>query len=459
MPVSTRIALMILFLVGLCIGSWRFTQGEPLVPPGRTEILFWHFWGGDEGVVVEDIVRGFNASQETYWVRAVAMPGNNLDVKLFLAVAGGMPPDLVNQDDPILGDWGSRDAILPLSEIVPPAEYASLRTWLFPAAFQLGAYHGELYGLCNGLDVRALFFNKTLLDDKGLTPPQTIDELDQLTDALAPDTTTASRLECIPFLPNPRNLWAWGILFGGRFVDSQTQKPTLTDPAIARALAWMAGYGKRFGTVAAALRSRDQSLAGKVFPLLVGHYVLMEDGQWRCRDIARFQKEQERQGEDPVEIGVIPFPPPADATGRPVAALQNAGWINGNFFLVPRGCRHPEGTWQFMKYWSGFGGHEAIAAEHCVAGGWIPASQAVVNEPVYASYLIDQPLFKTFVELAGSPHQIPRPNLPGGLLLDREVRYVAEQAMLRGEPESAARLLEEAQQRLESQLPVAGVAP
>ena len=77
----------------------------------REEVIFWHFWGGEDGRVVDDVVRRFNESQDRYVVRAIAMPGNNLDTKLFLSIAGGDPPDLVNQDDPIVGDWAYRGFI------------------------------------------------------------------------------------------------------------------------------------------------------------------------------------------------------------------------------------------------------------------------------------------------------------------------------------------------------------
>ena len=47
----------------------------------RSEVLFWHFWGGEDGKVVDEVVRRFNDSQEQYRVRAVSMPGNNLSPK------------------------------------------------------------------------------------------------------------------------------------------------------------------------------------------------------------------------------------------------------------------------------------------------------------------------------------------------------------------------------------------
>lgn len=447
-PSVTR--LLILLALGLlgAFSVWPMLCGFGGNPRESTkEVLFWHFWGGDEARIVDKIVDGFNASQAVYRVRAVAMPGNNLDLKLFLAVAGGSPPDLVNQDDPILGDWGSRDAIVPLGEIMTADEYSSLEAWLYPAARTLGSYNGKLYGLCNGLDVRAIFVNQTWLDQKNLAAPTTIEELDALCEKLWSQDSHIS-LRGIPFLPNPRNLWAWGIVFGGKFSDESTNLPTLTDPGIERALTWMAGYGQKYGAIAAALRARDQSLSGKVFPLLAGHYALVEDGQWRCRDVARYVADQKARGVSPLRIEVIRYPYPEAGRKNPELGRPAAGWINGNFFIVPRKCRCPDGAWAFMKYWSGFGGYEHIAAAHLAEGGWIPPSPQVALQPEYQTFLNRQPLFRKFVELASSPNQTPRPNLRGTVTLDREVRAVAEEACMRGGPESVPEILKRGQSRL-----------
>src|SRR5687768_6936092 len=135
-----RLALIIatVLLLGLALlAQWR--RPEPNQQSGREsetirEVVFWHFWGGEDRKVVERVVARFNESQSQYRVRAVAMPGNNLDLKVFLAVTGGDPPDLINQDDPILGDWASRGALLPLEAFASDEELRGLDAWLFPAA-------------------------------------------------------------------------------------------------------------------------------------------------------------------------------------------------------------------------------------------------------------------------------------------------------------------------------------
>ena len=433
------------FCFAVFFGACGCATEEP-VADARQEVVFWHFWGGRDRPVVEEIVARFNASQDEYVVRAVAMPGNNLDLKFFLAVAGGDPPDLLNQDDAIVADWAHRGALTPLDELAPGEEVAELEAWLFPAARRLATYDDRLYALPNGLDVRALYYNATWLDELGLAPPETIEDLDALAERIAPAGT--SPLTRVGYLPDPRRLWAWGPVFGGRFFDPSAASPGSQVTADCKenlaALDWMASYRDRYGAESVAnFRTGDQALTGSSFPLLNGRrYAAIMDGQWRVRDIAEAAKAARAYGREMDDFGVAPLPYPDG--GRP-----NAGWVNGNFFIVPRGAKVPDGAWQFMKFWSGFGA-EAEAARACVAGGWVPVSGRVVEQPEFQDFLDKTPLFRPFVELASSENQFPRPPLPVASFYDREVTAAAQDVMYRGA--AAGERLRQAADRVRQQL-------
>ena len=393
------------------------------VPADRKEVVFWHFWGGADREVVEEVVRRFNESQSEHFVRAVPMPGNNLDLKFYLAVTGGKPPDLLNIDDPVIADWGHRGAIMPLDEVASVEEVDELRKWLFPAAARLATYQDRLYALPNGLDIRALYYNQTLLDQYDLQPPQTIEELDHIAETIAPSSSNQSH-QHFGYLPDSRRLWAWGVVFGGKFYDDDTNTVTLADPGVERAMQWMIGYRKRYGAdQIARFRKGDQSLPGKPFPLLANRYALVMDGQWRVRDIRAFQKQQQAAGKPVTQFGVCPLPAPVD--GR-----KNAGWVNGNNFVVPQGATNSDGAWQFMKFWCGFDGNEKEAATTAVRGGWIPVSAQVAAQPEFQAYLKQEPMFAQFVELAGSENQFPVPVVPGAGIYNNEVKSMTEAAML-----------------------------
>ena len=443
-PIRFSVSLPIVFVLCSCVlifVSGCQTKAEQsgerdtvdVVP--TEEVVFWHFWGGQDRAVVDDIVDKFHQSQDRYRVRAIAMPGNNLQAKLFLSVAGGDPPDLVNQDDPVLADWARRGVIEPFSNFAQDQEIEAVRRQLFPAAMKMSTVDGKLWGLCNGLDIRALYYNQTALDQAGLTFPHSTAELDLIAEHFAPPLDVAAG-EALPrtvgYLPDTRRWWAWAPVFGGGFYDDQSRRPTVDSHQNRAALKWMSDYRQRYGADnLAAFRQGDQSLPGKTFPLLpigpdedVGRYVVMMDGQWRVRDIAAFEAKRRQAGMQEILFGVCPLPPPNNGPGR-----TNAGWVNGNFFVVPRGAKCGTGAWAFAKFWIGLH-HPNEAAQWYAEGGWIPVTRGVVDSPVFKKQLAVTPLLVPFVELAQSPNQFPTPVVPGAALFKRTIDALAYDAMM-----------------------------
>ena len=443
-PVEVRVLLIGLFSAAVFALAAREAPRWAAEPPeARRDVLFWHFWGGKDRRVVEEIVGRFNASQNEHFVRAVAMPGNNLDLKFFLGVAGGDPPDVVNQDDPIVADWAARGALVPIDGLATKSEIDRLEDWLYPPARTLGEYRGRLFAMPNGLDIRALYYDRAVLDEFDLDPPRTLDQLDRAAFTITPPDQK-ERPRRYGFLPDPRRIWAWGIVFGGRFYDPSTDRITCTDERIVAALDWMASYSRRYGAEnVVRFRKGDQALTGSSFPLLEGRYAMIMDGQWRVAEMMAAEREARRRGQPSPRWGVVPLPPPPG--GR-----ERAGWVNGNRFVVPRGGRNPQGAWAFMKFWSGFGGHEREAARACAAGGWIPVSEHVVRQKAFQDYLKRAPQFRTFVELASSPNEVPTPAIPGAAFLQDEVIRAAEDAMYGGVDPRAA--LTRAQERTNAHL-------
>jgi multiple sugar transport system substrate-binding protein len=422
------------------------------VPPGRTEVIFWHKWGGGERHVVQEIADRFNASQSDYFVRPIVMPGNNLDLKFFLSYAGGDPPDLLVQDGPVVADWASRGALLEIDSLTSTEETVLIDDWLFPPARRLGSFDGRLYALACGLDIRMLYYSQRKLDVHHLAPPKTIAELDHIASTIAPPDADLP-LDNYGYLPDSRRIWAWGIVFGGQFYDEATGEVTADSAPVVRALEWMKSYCDRYGAEEVlSYRTGDQSLAGKEFPLLRSKhgYAILMDGQWRVREMIAAQDAARQRGEIEPKWGVVPLP--SLPGGR-----KDAGWVNGNLFIVPRGSRNAAGAWEFMKFWSGFAAdadtarrNEAEAARACIAGGWVPASQHVVDSPEFQKYLQSAPQFAEFVRLAGSRDQIPVPTIVGAAYFRDQIEKAAAEAMYKGKP--ARQALEDASNRVRKRL-------
>ena len=281
--------------------------------------------------------------------------------------------------------------------------------------------------------IRDRFYNASALDAAGMPVPRSIQQLDAIAEHFAAPGSQALASP-VGYLPDARRLWAWGPVFGGSFYDHQAQAATIDHAGNRAALNWMRSYQTRYGADnLASFRQADQSLPGKTFPLLpigdtdsVGRYVAMMDGQWRVRDIVAFQKQREQLGKSVPEFGVCALPfLDADRDGVPDGeGRKNAGWVNGNFFVVPTGAKCPRGAWEFAKFWVGLKDSQR-AAQWYVDGGWVPVTQDVTATETFQEYLEVTPLFKTFVELAGNANQFPVPAVAGAAAFKREVESLA----------------------------------
>ena len=362
------------------------------------------------------------------------MPGNNLQAKLFLSVAGGDPPDIINQDDPVIPDWASRGVIDPVDQVASPQAAQQLQDWMLPAASRLSTFDDRMYGICNALDIRALYYNQTMLERHDLSPPQTISDLDHIAETIAPAGQTD--FKSLGFLPDSRRLMAWSYVFGGDFINSETGKIQTKSPSTIAAANWMSSYRGRYGAdQIAAFRKTDQALPGGSFYLLPvgdqsveGRYAVMMDGQWRVRNILAFQKSRRSRSLPVPEFGVCPLPAPDSKKFPNSVPRKNAGWVNGNFFVFPHGAKNPSGAYAFAKFWIGLDS-PSIAAATCQQGGWIPVSQSVIETEQFKSYLATNPMFAQFVALASSENQFPTPPVVGAAKFKRELENAGFQLM------------------------------
>ena len=231
----------------VALSRWRRVSNLPFPATREPAVAKSSFGisGADMTGVVEGIVPGSTPARAEYLVRTIAMPGSNLDLKFFLGVAGGDPPDVVNQDDPIVGDWAERGTLIPIDELATPARSTQFAIRSFQRRFHSGAYRNRMYALCNGLDVR-LYYDADVLAENSFEPPRTIEELDAAAKKVAPPNAGGNRTR-YGFLPDPRRIWAWAIVFGGQFYDPVSGALTVDHRRNIAALDWMASYSRTYG--------------------------------------------------------------------------------------------------------------------------------------------------------------------------------------------------------------------
>lgn len=412
--------------------------GAPRKYPDRIPVRFWHMWTAEWKDVVDKIVDRFNESQSVYEVIALSVPGNAADSKFLLAVAGGDPPDVMAQWNPVIPKWAESGLLVPLNSLMTADEWAEFQRTAYPVVLKLGMYDGDLYGITTGLDVYACYCRLKDLREAGLSADRFPETLDELVDwgrrlhKFLPDGSLAR----VGFLPSG---FAWyAAVYGGGFYDWERGRVTLDTPENLRALTFLVDERKKLG-IDNIIRFESGLTIGVgnvQWPFISGAYSIVMDGQWRVEQIARYAPD--------LEYATFPIPP---AEG----GFRNAGWTNGNFLIIPKGARQVDGAWAFSRFWSGLDNPER-AAEFYTWGGWLPLSPAVADAPLFQQYVEKHSQFKTFLDMLSSPNLQPTPPVPYQVYLWDRITQ-ADDAAQRGilSPQAAIeRLVEEVGHEVDS---------
>lgn len=398
--------------------------------PDRIPVRFWHMWSAEWKDVVERIVDRFNESQNQYEVIPLSVPGVSSDTKFLLSVAGGVPPDVMAQWNQVIPKWGESGLLVPLNELMGKEQWKEFQRTAYPAALKIGMYKDKLYGVAVGIDLYACYCRLADLREAGLDTshfPETLEELEAWGDRLNKYNSNGS-IARVGFTGS--GLSTYGPAYGKGFYDWSDGTVLLNTRDNLRALTHMWNEGKKLGydnmvRFNAGLSSSGGSNAQ--WPFISGAYSITVDGQWRVEQLAKYAPE--------LDYATFPVPPPQGGN-------KLAGWANGNFMIVPTGAQHPEGAWEFIKFWSGIDNPER-AAEFYTWGGWLPLCPAVAEAPKYREFVRKNPPFQTFLDLLPSEHIQPTPPVPyQGYLSDRIGS--AESAVSRGTltPEQALKRLE-----------------
>jgi len=189
----------------------------------RVTIHLWSALGGSKLPASEWLVREFEATHPHIDVEHTII-GNidELDEKMILATAAGVPPDVVSNHFYFSTKYAHNGMILDLG---PFMERSNITARMFlPSVIKGGQYDGKQYALPIYSDTRILYLNKEMFEESGLPPkaPETWEEFLSVSrqlvrfdeGKLSRAAFDVSRTDTRLFLPL---LWCWG----GTFFDEE----------------------------------------------------------------------------------------------------------------------------------------------------------------------------------------------------------------------------------------------
>ncbi len=333
--------VLLLAIVMLAVGCGHVPE-KPL-PSGVVQIDVWHPWGGTQADAFKAITDAFIRTHPNIRVRLLYTPNDlSANQKFFTAVAAKMPPDVSLVDGPQVAQWAEQGALTPLDERIKaagikPSDY-------FTPCWKQNFYEGRVWAMTYCADPNFAFgWNKKDFRDAGLDPehpPQTLEEMDEFAQKLVKrDGGKLRRIGIIPWMQfgYANSIFTWGWAFGGSFYDEKTKTITADDPKIVKALEWMCSYAKKYdvkriGVLQSGFSTQQQN------PFYIGKLSM------QCLHISSL-KDIELYAPKGFEYGASFIPSPASGE-------QHSSWIGGWCFAIPKGAKHPNEAWEYVRWLS-----------------------------------------------------------------------------------------------------------
>ncbi|MDX2175831.1 MAG: ABC transporter substrate-binding protein [Candidatus Sumerlaeia bacterium] len=328
----TRLALAALALPTVaCVG-----RQEERRPDGRLVIHYWEKWEDFEKEAMGAVVDAYNASQDRVFVNYLST--GQIDQKLLLATAGGNPPDVAGLWAWRLYTYAEMGALEPLDALMR-RDGLSTDDYL-PSIIEQCRYRDFTWALPTTPATLALHYNRDLFAEAGLDPdkpPRTIAELDAAAERLTKRGPRGA-IDQLGFSPTEPGWWndRWGYWFGGDLLTPDARRVTIDSAENIAAYEWVRSFPQRYGREEIQLfqaaggqfnSAQNLFLSGKVGMVL--------QGPWMATFVDKFAPG--------LNWGVAPFPAVSEAMD-PVTICE------ADVLVVPKGCRHREEAWAFIKF-------------------------------------------------------------------------------------------------------------
>jgi len=407
-------------------------------------VTFWTTYVANDLDNVQAVVDGYNAQSTAGQVELVQIPPAQVtDVTtLMTAVRGGTGPDLYLFDRFIVAQRAADGLLQDLSSLGANELMANY----VPFAAAESMFNGNAYCLPFDTDVRALYYNRGMIEGAGIDSspldpangPATWDQVAEIANQLNVQDSNGNYTQ-MGFIPWVNQGWhyTYGFAFGGSFMDYDTCQVTPDDAEIVQGFQWVQDYCVALDANkvnAFGAPSMQPGFDPATHPFNIGTLAMQITGDWHIGQMELYGPE--------IDYGITYMP-------VPTAGASSETWAGGWSVVIPQGAKNVEGAWAAMQW-------------ICGADGGRIYTERSRHVPVVTALYAETELFSErhqfFVELA--PEANNRPPLPVGLLYWDELSTAWQTVYLgEGDPaEELASVKERVQSELDEWCPIAAPA-
>jgi multiple sugar transport system substrate-binding protein len=415
-------------IVGAMVGM----RATPARAQDTRTVTFWTGSIDPDLTTQQNIVDTYNAQAQGHQAELVQIPpGDETDVtKLMTAVRGGTGPDVYLLDRFTVAQRAGDGLLQDLGQF--PGAADNMANYIEFARNE-ATFQGTPYALPFDTDARALYYNKTMIQNAGFDPaeldasngPITWDRLAEIANAMNVQDNNGNYTQ-MGFVPWNNQGWhyTYGFSWGGSFYDPAACQVTPDDPPIVEAFQWVQDYCNALDAnkVSAFGSPSDQpGFANQQHPFVIQTMGMVITGDWQIALQEAYAPE--------VDYGITWIPIPSSMASNAGAMATPAGgsggsttWAGGWSLVMPQGAKNPEDGWSFMKWAAGPEGQTIYTRET----KHLPTWEALLSD---ASLFEERHLF--FTQLL--PVAKSRPVLPVGSLYWNELTSAWQKVYLNQE--------------------------
>lgn len=286
----------------------------------REELVLWSYYETEnQKTSMDELVDGFNASQEQYHLTwEYHGPVTEFSKRLAIGITQNQLPDMVIIDNPDMPSYINMDKLEDITEAVK--EITELDQY-FPNAMESVVYDGRYYGLpfcCNNV---ALIYNKDIMAQENIEVPETWEQLEAAAQSLTKEGRYGFAMSAVSGEQGAFQFASF-LLSAGDDLDQAGGEGTL------RAFRFIRDMVDQ-GIMSRECVNWSQNDVARIF--IAGKCVMMENGPWVLPAL----------DEAGINYGVAAFP--GDQRYMGVCGGENIAVLKG---------KNIEGSVAFLKYYS-----------------------------------------------------------------------------------------------------------
>jgi arabinogalactan oligomer/maltooligosaccharide transport system substrate-binding protein len=278
--------------------------GDTTAAPGGAELTLWHTHNEQETETLQPTVDACAASTGNT-VNVELVPFDEAQAKFKTAAQAGEAPDIMRSEIAWTAEFAELGYLASIKDLVTDDDLADY----LPPALSYSQYKDDLWGIPQVTDAPGLYYNKALLEENGIEPPTTLEELKAAGIAFNDATGT-------PGLGSMMNgywtqIFVWS--FGGELLNADATEPMINSPEA------VAGLEFYLSMAADGAMNADTDFANQYTNVTeafkAGETAFLINGPWQSADILSGTA----FADNPENLGVMAIPPgPDGAQGSPV---------------------------------------------------------------------------------------------------------------------------------------------